>query len=607
MGAGGLSNAIPELINGLNQGGKFELRDIPTLDNSMSPLEIWCNESQERYVLAIYKDSVTLFTEICKRENCPLAILGHTTDKKQLVLHDSECQTTPINIPLTILFGNPPRVLKDVQGINISIPNTFNHKNINIDAALYKVIAHPTVASKAFLINIGDRSVGGNTIRDQMVGKWQIPVANCAITSNSFCEQSGEIMAIGERAPIAILNAAASGRMAVAESITNISSGRINKLNDIKLSANWMASAGSINQDALLYHTVQAVSELCCALNIAIPVGKDSLSMNMRWQEPLPDNKPMIKEVISPVSVVISAFATMNDVALHITPELIKHEQSSLILIGLTDQTRIGASVLQECYNKIGGITPDIDSPLLLHNLFICLQQIHSYILAYHDRSDGGLIVTLCEMIFASRLGVTLKLNVNDAIGFLFNEEIGVVVQIADDNIPNVLALADKYNLYAKLIGTVNINQDNLIIYNQDKLILNEDRGKLQSSWSYVSYSIQKLRDNPVCAESEFKLISTKNNGLFAKITFDVPQAPNVNVCLTKPKVAILREQGVNGHLEMAYSFTQAGFVAIDVHLNDLLSNKFNLNDFIGLAVCGGFSYGDVFRGWSWGCLFYTI
>ncbi len=602
VGAGGLSNAVPELVHASNKGGKFELRAIPSYDSRMTPLEIWCNESQERYVLAIAKDSLDLFRQICQRENCPFAILGHATIDKQLILNDSKYQNTPIDMDIDILLSKPPRTIKDVQYQNQVLPKGLDTTLIDLQDAIYKVIAHPTVSSKSFLITIGDRSVGGNTVRDQMVGKWQIPVADCAITALSYQSDCGEVMAIGERTSMAVLNAVASGRMAIAESLTNISSAAIDNLNDIKLSANWMASSSSPNQDALLYHTVDAVSKMCQELNIAIPVGKDSLSMKMKWQE-----KEQNKEVISPVSLVISAFATTPNVSNHFTPELAAVEQSILVLISLNQQMRMGASILQECYSQIGSITPDVDSTAALKNLFNLVQQIRPHILSYHDKSDGGLITTLAEMMFSSRIGITIDLNENKLIDFLFNEEIGIVIQIAKEYLEKLQNSVVDNQLHYVILGTINTTEDRLSIHNNGVQVFNDSRQNLQLAWTSVSHQLQKLRDNPDCADSELDTLDSTNSGLFAKTAFDLQeiQAPNLN--LSRPNIAILREQGVNGHMEMAASFTLAGFNAIDVHLNDILSGRFDLKDFVGIAACGGFSYGDVLgagQGWAKSILF---
>lgn len=605
IGAGGLSNAVPELVHGSNKGGDFNLRSIPIYDTSMSPLEIWCNESQERYVIAIFPTNLEVFSEICKRENCPFAVLGHATNKKQLILRDELFKNEPINVDIDVLLGKPPKTTKDVTfklstehhdfiatDVLNSVAN-FDSNSVDLIEACYKVISHPSVASKSFLITIGDRSVGGFTVRDQMVGKWQIPVANCAITTFGHKEHAGEVASMGERTPIATLNAPASGRLAIAEALTNIASAEITELNDVKLSANWMASCGSENQDALLYRTVDAVSILCQELGIAIPVGKDSLSMKMQWNDGDKD-----KQVISPISLIISAFATTPDARNHRTPELVNNLDSSIILISLNNKNRLGASILQECYNSISGDTPDVDSPLALLCLFKLVQELHQtkQMLAYHDKSDGGLIATICEMLFTSRIGVELELETSTNINeFMFNEEIGIVLQIDNDNLANVSTLAKKYNLEFTKLGTINLKHDNLIITQNNVTILNEPRIKLQQAWSNVSHKIQSLRDNPKCADSEYEnVISPKNKGLFAEFNFDanVIQTPMINV--TRPKIAILREQGVNGHVEIGAAFTLAGFDAIDVHLNDLLNDRISLLNFKGLAFGGGFSYGDV-------------
>jgi phosphoribosylformylglycinamidine synthase len=590
VGAGGLSNAVPELVHGSNMGGKFELRSIPILDNNMSPLEIWCNESQERYVLAIEPSNLELFTQICQRENCPVAVLGYATKDKQLILNDSEYKNTPIDINIDVLLGKPPRTIKNVSYSPIASNLSLNLDNLNIKEALYKVISHPTVANKSFLITIGDRSVGGLTARDQMVGKWQVPVANCAITASSYENLSGEAMAVGEKTSMASLNPQAASRMAIAESITNICSAKIASLNDIKLSANWMASCGSANQDASLYYAVDATSKLCQELNIAIPVGKDSLSMKMTWQ----DENKITKNVIAPVSLIITAFAPTANIINQLTPELQQDNNSKIVLLALNNKTRLGASILQECYKVIGGATADVDSATSIKQLFNFIQQYHSNILALHDKSDGGLISTLCEMIFASRIGINLNLNHDNLIEFLFNEEIGVVLQIKNQDFDLMQKEAQKANLEFITLGEINLSNDNLTLHNKAQLIFSEKRIELQQAWSTISHNLQKLRDNPVCADSEFNLISDNNNGLFAKLTFATNDLVKANLNLTRPKIAILREQGVNGHVEMAAAFTLAGFDAVDVHLNDLLLNNLNLSTFQGLAVCGGFSYGDV-------------
>lgn len=617
VGAGGLSNAVPELVHGSNKGGKFELRSIPLYDTNMTPLEIWCNESQERYVLAIAATNLPVFKAICERENCPFAVLGHATPDKQLILTDEKYASTPINIAMDVLLGKPPKTTKDVTIKPMTINSSLDLDKLDLNQAINNVISHPTVASKAFLINIGDRSVGGNTVRDQMVGKWQTPVADCAITAFGYDTHAGEACSIGERTPLAILNAAAAGRMSVAEAITNMLSCHIQDLNQIKLSANWMASCGSDNQDALLYTAVEAVSLLCRQLNIAIPVGKDSLSMKMKWQD-----NGVSKEVVSPVSLVISAFTMVTDVRQHKTPELVKEADSQLILLAPGKEMRLGGSILQECYHALGNETPDISSSEL-SNLFKLIDQLHqqNLILAYHDRSDGGLIATLCEMLFASRIGIELNLDTmtnandqlklntrSDILQFLFNEEIGVVVQIKNSQLEQIIQLANSHSIVMYQLGSINCNHENLIITHQHMQPYQQTRVELQQAWTQVSYSIQKLRDNPECADSEYlNSINPNNTGLFAKTTFDVNALNSIAnssayLNLTKPKIAILREQGVNGQLEMAASFIRAGFDAYDVHMSDLINKRVRLSDFVGFAACGGFSYGDVLgagTGWA--------
>lgn len=590
VGAGGLSNAIPELINEWDKGGTFYLRDIPIYDQSMSPLEIWCNESQERYVLAVAPEHLSKFEAICSRENCPYAIVGRASNEKHLIVLDNKHGNYPVDMPMDVLFGKPPRTTKNIMNCIQESDSGFDSKILDTVAALYKVLEHPTVASKSFLITIGDRSVGGYTVRDQMIGRFQVPVADCAITLFGYNSNAGEVMAVGERTPLATINAPASARMAIAESLTNISSCYIERLGDIKLSANWMASCGDDCQDALLYKTVAAASELCQNLNIAIPVGKDSLSMRMNWND-----NGTAKQVISPISVVISAFATTTDVHKHKTSELIADNDTTLVLLSLDDKQRLGASIIQECNNIVGGETPDVDNTTSLTQLFHLISSLHAQqkILAYHDKSDGGLAATLCEMIFASRIGIKLDIAVNNLNNFLFNEEIGVVIQIKKSDITLVV----NSGVCCTILGNINPAEDNLQVINNSKLVINEPREKLQLAWSRVSHAIQKMRDNPQSADAELKTINKDNWGLFAKTNFAMDEVESFEIPmlnLHKPKVAILREQGVNGHVEMAAGFVKAGFNAIDVHLNDILHGQVRLEQFAGLVVCGGFSYGDV-------------
>ena len=608
VGAGGLSNALPELVYGSDKGGQFELRKIPLGDNSMSPLEVWCNESQERYVLAINQDNLSMFATICSRENCPYAVVGTATIDKTLILRDSKYNNSPIEMNIDLLLSKPPKTVKEVNYVVKLIKSNLNTITLNVLETLHLVLAHPTVASKSFLITLGDRSVGGMTVRDQLVGQWQVPVADVAITSFGFKAQTGEASSIGERTPLATLNAEAAVRMAIAESLTNIASCYIENLNDIKLSANWMASCGSDNQDALLYQSVAAVSKLCQQLNIAIPVGKDSLSMKTRWQ----NDTNNFNEVISPISLIVSAFATIPDVTKHCVAQLQILDNSKVVLISLDNQQRLGGSILQQCYNSLGDATPDIDDSRLLANLFNLIQELHqqNLILAYHDRSDGGVIATLSEMIFASRIGLNITLS-DDIINpsqFLFNEEIGIVIQVADNQLNNLANLVDSNGLSLHILGEVNLEQDNLLIKQHNQTILSASRIELQRSWSTVSHNIQKLRDNPDCAVSELnETLSASNTGLYFKPTFEVHSLTTPALKLTRPKIAILREQGVNGHVEMAAAFNLAGFDSYDVHMSDLVNKRIKLDDFIGMVACGGFSYGDVLgagTGWAKSILF---
>ncbi len=621
VGAGGLSNAVPELIHNKNFGGKFELRDIDIKDHSMSPLEIWCNESQERYVLTIHKKDLILFDEICKRENCPYSVIGVVTQDGTLTLHDSKYNNTPISLDMEMLFGKTPVIVKNVKYTE-ELPILNELPDVTLMDAIYKVISHPTVSNKSFLITIGDRTVGGYTVRDQMVGKWQVPVSDVAITSSSYVGFTGEAMSMGQKTSIATLNVTASVKMALAESITNISACFIPHLNDIKISANWMASCGMANggigngsggdnsQDAKLYMATKELSLFCQKLNIAIPVGKDSLSMKTKWGD---------REVISPVSLIVSAFAPVVDVRIHQTPQISGDKDTSLVLIGVDNHHRLGGSILQECYNKIGSSTPNIDDDMLFIQLFKLIQKLHQdgYILAYHDRSDGGLIATICEMIFVSRLGVNIlvpnEVGTDSLLSFLFNEEIGVIIEVNNTHLDEIFELIKTHGLYGVQIGEINLAHDNLSIHHKNEVVFTDTRINLQKKWNEVGRQIKLLRDNPECVSSEHDVeLDPNNTGLFFKPTFDMNgvnknDGMRVNLKLTKPKVAILREQGVNGHNEMAAAFHLAGFEAYDVHMRDLVNKKFDLRNFEGMVACGGFSYGDVLgagSGWAKSILF---
>jgi len=606
VGAGGLSNAFPELVNDSGRGGRFELRVVPNDESSMSPMEIWCNESQERYVLGINPEDVELFQAICERERCPWAIVGEATSEQHLLVGDAEFDHNPVDMPLSLLLGKPPKMLRDVQHHTFEKPE-LDLKGIKVDAALERVLKLPTVASKNFLITIGDRSVTGLVARDQMVGPWQVPVADCAVTLADYHGFQGEAMAIGERAPLALIDAPASGRMAVGEAITNIAAASIAKMNDIKLSANWMAACGHAGEDALLYDTVEAVGmELCPDLGIAIPVGKDSLSMKTVWQD-----EGKTKSVTSPLSLIVTAFAPVTDVAKTCTPQLRSdHGDTDLIYIDLgKGRNRLAASALAQVYNQVGHHGPDLDDPAALKHFFYAIQQLKQddLLLAYHDRSDGGLIGTLCEMAFAGHCGIDVNLNaLGDALPVLFNEELGAVIQVRHCDVEQALSVLREDDLlnHCHVIGILRDDQQIIVTVNGEQVI-NDSRVTLHRFWAETSYQMQALRDNPDCAKQEFNgLLNVSDPGLHAKLTFDPAYhvaAPFI-VSGMRPKMAILREQGVNGQIEMAAAFDHAGFTAVDVHMSDILKGRVDLADFKGVVACGGFSYGDVLgagRGWA--------
>jgi len=608
VGAGGLSNAFPELVKDGGTGGKFELRNVPNDEPGMSPLAIWCNESQERYVLAINPEDLPRFEAICKRERAAYAVVGEATDEKHLLVNDKHFDAKPVDLPMSVLFGKPPKMHRTAEKHQAKT-QAFSASTIEIKDAAERVLKHPAVASKNFLITIGDRSVTGMVARDQLVGPWQIPVADCAVTTVSYDSTKGEAVSIGERTPLALLNAPASGRMAIAEAITNIAATRIEKISDIKLSANWMCAAGHKGEDEKLFRTVQAVGmELCPALGITIPVGKDSMSMRTAWKEG-DENKA----VTAPVSLIITAFAPVMDARQTLTPQLrVETEATDLILVDLGNgKNRLGGSILAQVYNQMGDTPADLDSAEQLKNFFNAMQESIATgdVMAYHDRSDGGLFATLAEMSFAGHVGIDIKLDGlgEDALSILFNEEAGAVLQVAREKSAQVqarFAAAGKVHL----IGQLN-SKDQLSISQNGKVVFVEARATLHSLWSETSYRIQSLRDNPDCAKSEFDAIQKNDPGLSVKLTYDINQdvtAPFIKTGV-RPSIAVLREQGVNGHVEMAAAFDRAGFNAVDVHMSDLLSGRISLKDFKGLVACGGFSYGDVLgagEGWSKTILF---
>ena len=617
VGAGGLSNALPELVNDGGRGAVFDLRNVHNDEPGMTPMQIWCNESQERYVIAVDVNRLHEFRAFCKRERAPYAVLGETTENMQLRVHDRHFDDYPVDMPLDVLLGKPPKMLRDVKHADIR-QQPFDIDSIDLEQALYNVLRLPSVASKSFLITIGDRSITGMVARDQMVGPWQVPVADVAVTTSSFTDYCGEAMAIGERTPLALLNAPASGRMAIAESITNIAAANIEKLSDIKLSANWMAPAGHPGEDARLYDTVRTVGmELCPQLGIAIPVGKDSMSMKTVWNEGGGPNGEQCS-VTAPLSLIITAFSPVGDVRKTLTPQLRTDTgDTELLLIDLGNaRNRLGGSALAQTCKQIGDTPPDLDDVEQFKSFFSALQQLNNQnlLLAWHDRSDGGLISCLCEMAFAGHCGVDIQLDSlsGDETAILFNEELGGVIQVKAEYIEQVEAIFTKHNLTGCTHRIGRAMDDQLIkISRNGETRLNVAREKLQRTWSETSYHMQKLRDNPKCADEEFGLIGTNGAGLNIKLTFDPSDdvsAPYINTG-AKPAIAILREQGVNGQIEMAAAFERAGFDSVDVHMSDIINGNLDLKRFKGLVACGGFSYGDVLgagEGWAKTILFNT-
>ena len=646
VGAGGISNAFPELTNDAGRGARFDLRAVKLEESGLSPKEIWSNESQERYVLAIAPESLAQFTAFCERERCPFAVIGTATEERQLVLEDTAVesgdQKFPVDMPMNVLLGKPPKVHKDVTTVERELP-AMDLSGIALEQAVIEVLAHPTVASKRFLITIGDRAVGGLTHRDQMVGPWQVPVADVAVTLADYQGFKGEAMAMGERTPLAAINAPASGRMAVAEAITNMLAAPI-ALPKVKMSANWMAACGEAGEDAALYATVKAVGmELCPALNISIPVGKDSLSMRTQWSE-----NGQTKKVTSPVSLIITGFAAIDDVRTTLTPQLnAEVEDSTLVLIDLgRGKMRMGGSIIGQVLNQSGNETPDLDDAKDLIALVDAVNALRAkgLILAYHDKGDGGLLATVAEMAFAGHVGVALNVDMliteGDGISdsrmdsgegknwgkqvagrredltlrALFNEELGVVLQIKTEDRTEVMHVLREHGLIqcSHTIGKtrpasspVDAGKGELQVWRDANKVFGATLSDLHQVWDAVSWKITQQRDNPACADSEHAAAGEPTDpGMHVHLTFD-PQdnvaAPFINVA-AKPRVAVLREQGVNSHVEMAYAFTEAGFDAVDVHMSDLQAGRAQLKDFAGVVACGGFSYGDTLGagiGWA--------
>jgi phosphoribosylformylglycinamidine synthase len=637
VGAGGISNAMPELADGAGRGARFELRKVPSEEPGMSPREIWSNEAQERYVLAIDPARLDEFRAISERERCPFAVLGEATAERQLVVTDSHFGNKAVDMPMEVLLGKPPRMHRDATRAKAEMP-ALDVGSIDIGEAAFRVLRLPAVASKSFLITIGDRTVGGMTARDQFVGPWQVPVADVAVTAMGYQTFLGECFAMGERTPIALLDGPASGRMAIGEAITNIAAADIAALGNIKLSANWMAAAGHGNEDAALFDTVKAVGlEFCPQLGVSIPVGKDSLSMRTRWEE-----CGKAKQVTAPLSLIVTAFAPCADVRNTLTPQLRADPEvgqghdSELILIDLGEgRNRLGGSALAHVYGQPGDLPPDADADQL-KRFFGVIRTLRPHILAYHDRSDGGLFATVCEMSFASRLGVSLNLDtlcydplMNDVDGIerapqlidgrmrdrmiavLFNEELGAVIQVRrSDRTVVMQALRDAgLGACSHIVGTLN-GADEIRIWRNARPAFVAPRTELQRAWSEVSHAIARLRDDAACADEEFDaLLDATDPGLSATLTFDPngnPAAPFVATG-ARPRIAILREQGVNGEVEMAAAFERAGFACVDVHMTDLHARRVAMADFRGFAACGGFSYGDVLgagQGWAKSILF---
>ncbi|NHI01312.1 phosphoribosylformylglycinamidine synthase [Oceanimonas sp. MB9] len=611
VGAGGLSNAMPELVNDGDRGGRFYLRDIPNDEPGMSPLQIWCNESQERYVLAVADDRLAEFEAFCRRERAPYAVIGEATAERHLSLHDEHFDNQPIDMPLEVLLGKPPKMHRDVKSAQHHSP-ALDLAGINLKDAVERVMTLPTVADKGFLITIGDRSVTGLVARDQMVGPWQVPVADCAVTAAAYDTYAGEAMSMGERAPVALLDFAASARLAVAEAITNIAATEIGELNRIKLSANWMSAAGHPGEDAGLYDAVKAVGEeLCPVLGLTIPVGKDSMSMKTRWEQDGDD-----RSVTAPLSLVISAFGRVTDVRSTVTPWLRTDlGETDLILVDLGNgKNRLGASALAQVYRQLGDKPADLDDAEQLKGFFNAMQALvaEQKLLAYHDRGDGGLFVTLAEMAFAGNTGLDVELDLlgGDHLAALFSEELGAVLQVRREDKEAVLTCLAGHGLAActHVIGEPN-QDDTLRLLADGKELYAESRTELRRLWSETSYRMQALRDNPECAQAEFDAKLENNPGLSASLSFD-PKEDIAAPFIAKgvhPKMAILREQGVNSHMEMAAAFDRAGFSAVDVHMSDLQSGRLRLDEFAGLVACGGFSYGDVLGaggGWAKSILF---
>ncbi|MGS0673932.1 phosphoribosylformylglycinamidine synthase [Shewanella sp. 30m-9] len=610
VGAGGLSNAFPELVNDGERGGKFELRKVPSDEPGMSPLEIWCNESQERYVMSIAPENIELFSAICQRERAPFAVVGVATEEKELVLSDEHFENHPIDLPLEVLLGKAPKMSRDVVSAKANSA-ALDQSAIEVQEAAHRLLRLPTIAEKTFLITIGDRTVTGLVNRDQMVGPWQVPVADCAVTASSYDSYTGEAMSMGERTPLALLDFGASARMAVAESILNIAGTDIGSFKHIKLSANWMSPAGHPGEDAGLYQAVKAIGEeLCPDLSLTIPVGKDSMSMKTAWED-----NGVQKTVTSPMSLVITAFGVVQDVRNTVTPELRTDKgETDLLLLDLgLGQNRLGGSCLAQVYSELGDIAPDLDNSATLKGFFETIQPMiaDKSIIAYHDRSDGGLYTTLVEMAFAGHTGLNVDLSAltGTDVERLFNEELGAVIQVRRQDAAIITEKFAAAGVPCHKVAELN-DSDSIAIFDGMREVLTETRTSLRTIWAETTYRMQALRDNPECAKEEFELKQDASDlGLTVDLSFDPSEDVAAPFILkgAAPKMAILREQGVNSHIEMAAAFDRAGFEATDVHMSDILSGRISLEEFQGLVACGGFSYGDVLgagEGWAKSILF---
>ncbi len=610
VGAGGLSNAFPELVSDAGRGGKFELRNVPSDEPGMSPLEIWCNESQERYVLSVAAENLDTFAAICERERAPFAVVGEAVAEQHLSLSDEHFDNKPIDLPLEVLLGKPPKMSRDVVSQKAQSA-ALDEASIDLAEAVKRVLTLPTVADKSFLITIGDRTVTGLVNRDQMVGPWQVPVADCAVTAASFDSYVGEAMSMGERTPLALLDFGASARMAVAESLLNMAGADIGSLKRIKLSANWMSAAGHPGEDAGLYEAVKAVGEeLCPELELTIPVGKDSMSMKTAWED-----KGEQKAVTAPMSLIISAFGAVRDIRNTVTPELRTDKGETLLLLAdlAKGKTRLGGSCLAQVFGELGDIAPDLDQAAVLKGFFEVTQQLvaERSLLAYHDKSDGGLFTTLVEMAFAGHTGLNVDISAlaGSALARLFNEELGAVLQVSKDQAAEIIKAYTDAGVDCHPIAELS-DDGRIRIQDQGAEIYSASRTELRKLWSETTYRMQALRDNPECAREEFDLkLDETDPGLTVNLSFDPAEDVAAPYILkgAAPKMAILREQGVNSHIEMAAAFERAGFESRDVHMSDILSGRISLEEFQGLVACGGFSYGDVLgagEGWAKSILF---